>query len=402
MKRIELANQMADKVGSMICEKNWPVGIPLPSTRALAQEYGVSVPTAQKAIRHLAKTGMVELRSRQGAFVKRNLPERSGSRAGSHIGVVFWRIPEELSLYPMGIAPDYFLRGINQGLTQAGYHTTLLSYDQNSPDIAEQVFQQIDRFGPGLKGLITYSRPEALPLIDKLESRSIPWVSINAPGVGSMYNFVSADNHEGGWRLGQVLVKQGIRRVLCLHTRQSSSGGIETISGLYRGYLEGFAPTDQIQLLGIESGKRGEEQTAFQATCDYLNTTSDLPEVIFATGDYIAMGAIRACKEKGIRIPDDIGVVSGTGFDFTASVDPPLTVLAEPVLEIGRQAGIMLLDMLRQGVRKMMGRRIPCPLVFRDSFRVSDALKAEMEGLYQKQFREYSEPAGYSAVRAGP
>ena len=58
-------------------------------------------------------------------------------------------------------------------------------------------------------------------------------------------------------------------------------------------------------------------------------------------------GALRAARELGLRIPDDVALVGFDDLDWTTLVDPPITVVAQPVAELGRAAGERLLARLR-------------------------------------------------------
>ena len=68
------------------------------------------------------------------------------------------------------------------------------------------------------------------------------------------------------------------------------------------------------------------------------------PDAVFAVSDTLAAGAMAAIKQAGWRIPDDIAVVGFDGTDLAAMVSPPLTTLAQPSREIGRQACELVLQ----------------------------------------------------------
>jgi DNA-binding LacI/PurR family transcriptional regulator len=89
-------------------------------------------------------------------------------------------------------------------------------------------------------------------------------------------------------------------------------------------------------------------------------------DAVFAASDLMAQGALKALRDAGRRVPDDVAVV---GFDDTASArhtDPPLTTVRQPIIQIGRQ-------MARQVLRLVAGDRIeatttlPTELVLRQS-----------------------------------
>ena len=68
--------------------------------------------------------------------------------------------------------------------------------------------------------------------------------------------------------------------------------------------------------------------------------------MIFAN-DILAIGVLRACKQIGLRVPDDISVTGFDGLDIMADLWTPITTMAVPAKKIGEEAGNCLLNVLR-------------------------------------------------------
>ena len=82
-----------------------------------------------------------------------------------------------------------------------------------------------------------------------------------------------------------------------------------------------------------------------------LNNLGNLPEVIFAVNDRVALGAYKAAKEAGLRIPEDIGIF-GFGFnEITDFFDPQLTVINQDPRKMGREAIKLLIDEIEKKTR---------------------------------------------------
>jgi DNA-binding LacI/PurR family transcriptional regulator len=64
-----------------------------------------------------------------------------------------------------------------------------------------------------------------------------------------------------------------------------------------------------------------------------------LPTAVFVASDVVAMGAIRAIKQAGLRIPEDIAVVGFDDIPFAEYSDPPLTTMHLPAYGLGWAAG---------------------------------------------------------------
>ena len=91
-------------------------------------------------------------------------------------------------------------------------------------------------------------------------------------------------------------------------------------------------------------------------------------DAIFCGSDQIARGVVDALRDRGVRVPDDIAVV---GFDnweiIAAATRPPLTTIDMNLHELGRQAGLRLLDMIDGSAPHRGVERLPCSLVVRES-----------------------------------
>ncbi len=94
--------------------------------------------------------------------------------------------------------------------------------------------------------------------------------------------------------------------------------------------------------------------------------SGNIPEAIFAGGDYMALGAIRALKEEGYKIPEDVAVL---GFDNVVPSqysDPPLTTIGQDGFIIGQEAIKSLLVYINKG-EKVENKRIETNLIIRKS-----------------------------------
>jgi LacI family transcriptional regulator len=91
------------------------------------------------------------------------------------------------------------------------------------------------------------------------------------------------------------------------------------------------------------------------------------PDAVFAASDPMALGALRALREAGRRVPEDVAVVGFDDMPFAARTEPPLTSLRQPVHRTGAVAAETLIDIIATG--DVQPRRIilPTELVIRSS-----------------------------------
>jgi LacI family transcriptional regulator len=91
------------------------------------------------------------------------------------------------------------------------------------------------------------------------------------------------------------------------------------------------------------------------------------PEAVFAASDIMALGALRAAREAGLRVPEDLALVGFDDMPFAARTEPPLTTVRQPIHQTGYVAAETLIDLINDpgsGPRRII---LPASLVVRAS-----------------------------------
>jgi DNA-binding LacI/PurR family transcriptional regulator len=207
-------------------------------------------------------------------------------------------------------------------------------------------------------GVMLASLHGADPLPAALQRIGIP-VVCNERSLGpSSPPYVGVDNVGGAAAAVRYLLDAGRTRIATIAGPQDMIGGIDRLTG-YRNALRDSARRSIVAVgdFTLDSGA-----TAMRQLLD------DDPhlDAVFVASDLMADGALKALRQAGRRVPDDIAVI---GFDDIARAqysDPPLTTVRQPIMEIGRQ-------MARQLLRLVAGEEIeqtmtlPTELVVRQS-----------------------------------
>ena len=85
---------------------------------------------------------------------------------------------------------------------------------------------------------------------------------------------------------------------------------------------------------------------AYEAVREKLRQGAEFT-ALFAIADSMAIGAMRALRDAGRRVPEDCSVIAIDGLELSAYIEPPLTTLCQPMEEMGRRSAQILLGMLR-------------------------------------------------------
>ena len=180
--------------------------------------------------------------------------------------------------------------------------------------------------------------------VEALRNERIPIVLLDRGLNTSSCAVIRSNNREGAKIAVQHLIKQGCQRIAHIYGPQEVITARERLLGYEDvvGGLSGYSPS--LMVLGnfdIESGRNAVEQL--------LARHPDL-DGIFAGNDLMAVGALKALHERGIRVPEQVKVCGFDGISLTEITEPELTTVAQPVYEMGALAARILLDEIESGI----------------------------------------------------
>jgi LacI family transcriptional regulator len=213
-------------------------------------------------------------------------------------------------------------------------------------------------------GLIIISWRVPLSSVQRLAKRGFPVVLIDAFRRLDDVSWVSADDHRGARLATEHLIQLGHRRIGFIGGGEAPYLAQQRLAG----FREALAVAD-VEPSGCPVVEGDFSQRSGYAAAAELMALSRRPTAIFAANDLMAMGAMTAMQELGLRVPDDMSVV---GFDDIASaarLSPGLTTVARPYAEMGAMA-VKLATRLMQsndGSHRPIQTDLPVELVIRQS-----------------------------------
>jgi LacI family transcriptional regulator len=174
--------------------------------------------------------------------------------------------------------------------------------------------------------------------VRRLTASSIPTIGVDVEIAGRDTAFVTSDNVQGGALAVEHLAALGHSRIATI------AGPVETVAGARRlkGYREGLAAAglafrDEYVAGGgfyVDSG---------HAAAAKLLALPEPPTAIVAASDFMAVGALHAATEAGLRVPDDLSVVGFDDIMLAAHLRPGLTTLAQDKQGLGDAAARWLI-----------------------------------------------------------
>lgn len=209
-------------------------------------------------------------------------------------------------------------------VTNTGYDVEL-----EDREIRELLSREID----GVLYAAMYHRVVRVP--DSL--RETPVVVLNAR-TDDRHSWVSPDERAGGEDAAQILLDAGHRRLAMINDAHPIPAAAGRPEGFQARAAAAGVPAEDVTVVSVEPTTEDAAQAAYA-----LLDRPDRPTGLFCFNDRMAMGAYRSARRLGLRIPEDLSVV---GFDdlviIAEAVDPPLTTIALPHLQMGAWAAEQL------------------------------------------------------------
>jgi LacI family transcriptional regulator len=251
------------------------------------------------------------------------------------------------------------LRGIEDVLRPENYALLVC----NTAEILEREAHYLDiLMRQRVDGIIAAATSRRWDELTEVEAQHIPVVFVDRIFEGLDDPFVGVDNQKGA-RLGtKCIIDCEHRQIGILAGFQRLSTMRERLVGFRQALQEHDIPLPEewviTSALSIEGGHEAMRQ---------LLTLPERPTAVFLNNNLLALGALLALKELGLRCPEDVGLVGFDDHPWAAVSDPPLTVVRQPAGQVGRAAAEMLLARINDEQIAEPRVILDCEIVLRQS-----------------------------------
>ena len=229
-----------------------------------------------------------------------------------------------------------FVRGAAEGAHARGFHL-LVASEANLP--APEAYGGLVR-GSAAAGLIVTSIRAADPRVRALAAQGIPTVLFGHSPDCPQVPWVDVDNVDAVREAVLHLVATGRRRIAFLGGPPGFVFSADRLLGYLRGLREGGLAAEPRL---IREGDLGEED-GHRLARELLGVTA--VDAFVAGSDRMAMGALRAVRERGLRAGTEVALVGFDDSPLARAAQPPLTSVAQPLDDAGRRAAQVLIDLL--------------------------------------------------------
>lgn len=324
----------------------------------IAKKLKISRRTISRVLKN-DKNVAKETRSRISEYLEKEkyFPNiHAASLASKRINVIGLIFPKDTF-----IDADFFtldvLKGVAKAMSDNSYQLMIFTQDKFDSEQCLRLYKSRLVDGLILVAIASDDIPQAVEV--KKERIPLALISSYCEGIDSF----GCDNLKGGYIATKHLIDSGRKKIAFIHGHENWFDAQQRCNGYKRALAEA----------GIEIKKEYVEPGYFkyekgEIAMEKLLSLEDLPDAVFAANDRMAIGAYRAIKKAGKKIPEDIAVVGFDNIPLAEHLDPSLTTIEQFMEDIAYESGKILLNSVTSPQKKKPQIRLFEPkLIVRNS-----------------------------------
>ncbi len=237
---------------------------------------------------------------------------------------------------------DYVLatmvKGIDEVALEAGYTVMVCQSNESFGREIVNTRRLLDSLVDGFIISVS-SETKVFDHFKKIQEKNMPMVMFDRLITGVKVPNVRLDNKDGGLQATEHLLEQGYRRIAILAGPKSLGISNERLDGYLAALKKYKIKPDPDLIIHCDFN----QHYAYIATKELL-AMKKRPDAIFTISDRMAIGAMLAIKEKGLKMPQDIGLVGFNNEPVTSLVSPSISSVDQPAFELGKIAAKLFIE----------------------------------------------------------
>lgn len=348
--------RLAEWIKNEISDRRLLPGDKLYSENELASMFSLSRHTVRQGISTLENKGIITRSRGSGTYIS---SIKSGRPETKTIGVITTYLNDYI--FPS------IIQGIDSCLMENDY-TMQLGITNNKQEVEATVIKgMLER---GVDGFIIEPSKSALPNINsqlylQIQKSHIPCVMINGYYSGTNFPYIAPNDRESGQRAVELAAEYGHRNIAGIFKSDDIQGHLR-----YLGYTEALQknslPVSADNILWYVTEDMND---IFSGNADtlVLKRLKGCSAVV-CYNDQIAVMLIDLFRRNGLRVPEDISIVSFDDSSLSSVVTPGLTTFAHPKEELGKEAAIEVIGLIK-GQKACTGKTFSTKLITRTSLK---------------------------------
>lgn len=298
---------------------------------------GVSLSTVSRVIHgHPAVDSVLQKRVMEAVERLNYQPNRSAQRLRSQVNSVIGLVISDIE--------NPFFTSIVRGVEDVAYEnqmTVILCSTDEDPVKQERRLEVMAK--ERVAGLIIApAHGDSMASLYRLHESGMPIVLLDRYISNSEMDGVMVDNVEGAYTATRHLISLKRKRIALVN----GDSRIKTFEDRYKGYRKALAeaniPLNEDYITEVDP----KIERSLKATLKLLQR-DPRPDAIFASNNLITVGVLKAIRQLKIKIPEEVALVGFDDMPWSSELCPPVTSIAQPTYELGKEAGRLLIRRLK-------------------------------------------------------
>ncbi len=229
-------------------------------------------------------------------------------------------------------------RGVEDTASEDDFSVIFCNTDESPDEEARYVNVLIQK---QVDGLLLVPAGVTTESVELLRTHELPFVLLDRHIPHVQADVVCGDHEQGAYELIRHLVELGHQRIAVLSGPMEVSSAAERVAGCRRALAEADLSHLVTPVYYGPFTIEGGYEAARQAL-----SVAPRPTALFAANNFIAVGALRAIRDAGLRVVDDVSIVTFDDLSASYQIEPFLTMVEQPAYELGQRATALLLSRL--------------------------------------------------------
>lgn len=233
------------------------------------------------------------------------------------------------------------IRGVEEELHPEGYHVIICQTHEDEKREINNITTLLNAQVDGILMSISKVSEENEPIIKRVVGNNVPLIFFDRKRSIDGVSSVTIDDFEGGYLATKNLIEQGCTKIAHLSGDQSLEIYQNRLKGYKQALLDNglvYYPEYIIQTKSnVDAGKNAVDQ---------LLALSEVPDAIFSSSDFAALGAIQELKERGVKIPEEFCVFGFGNEPFTRYLELSISSVDQSPLEMGKMAAKVFMEQI--------------------------------------------------------
>lgn len=330
----------------------------LPSVKELCEQFGgINHLTVRQAIKNLTEENLVKSVQGRGSFVTDH------HATSQHIAIVLPHLDDTIFVR--------IAKGAQEALEDRGVRSLIL----NSRGLQQTEAGHLQNFDAlPINGAIIFpiAHSDIAEQIFKLKIEGFNFVLVDRYFDDIATPCVVPDNYQGGYDSARHLTAQGRKRVAWMGEMRSTAARLR-FQGFQTALNDANVACPQILVKDIEIAPSAPapyhaatRESVHQAVDELLQLKPAI-DAIVCCDDFTALSALKHLQAKKVAVPEKIALIGFDDVPEAALSHPALTTVRQPMIEIGRQAALMLLERLENRKLPIEKKTLPVELLVRET-----------------------------------